>query len=62
MLIYLFVVYLTMLSVAQPMWRQKLGLLVNTELKRIWKEAVVTWIDSLSQIFLDGTEESDEKS
>jgi hypothetical protein len=35
MLIYLFVVYLTMISVAQPVWRQKLGLLVNPELKRI---------------------------
>jgi hypothetical protein len=44
-LIYLFVVYLTMLSVAQTLYRRMIGWVMNNELERIWKEAVVAWLD-----------------
>jgi hypothetical protein len=39
-IIYLFVVHLTTLSVAQNIWRKKKGL-KNNELERKWKETVV---------------------
>jgi hypothetical protein len=41
LLIYLFVVYLMTLSVAQTIQRRMVGRLMNTELERMWKEAVV---------------------
>jgi hypothetical protein len=37
----LFSVYLTTLSVAQTVQHQPTGRLVNNELERMWKEAVV---------------------
>jgi hypothetical protein len=40
--IYLFVVYLTTLSVSQIIQRQMIGCLMKDELEKIWQEAVTT--------------------
>jgi hypothetical protein len=46
--IYLFVVYLTTLPVAQTIYRRMVGRQVNNELKRTWKEVDVAYLKLLS--------------
>jgi hypothetical protein len=59
---YLFMVYLTRLSVAQIVQYRVMGWLVDNELGRMWKEAVVPWFKVLSQHFPLGAEEHHGKS
>jgi hypothetical protein len=56
------VVYLTMLSVPETIYCRMRGWLVNNELERIWKEAVMTWFKLLSQNILGVTEKTTKTS
>jgi hypothetical protein len=52
--IYLFIVYLTMLSVAQTFLASMIGLM-NNELERMWKEMVMAQFTALSKHLPGGT-------
>jgi hypothetical protein len=55
-------VYLTTLSVAQTIQRQTAGLLVNTQLEGMWKEAVAGIFEELSRHLSGGTMKHQEKT
>jgi hypothetical protein len=56
-LIYLFVAYLTTLSVFSDCTASNVRMVVNNELERIWKGVVAAYFKVLSQNLLGGTEE-----
>jgi hypothetical protein len=55
-ILFIFVVYLTTLSVAQTIFHRIIGWIMNSELERIRKEAVVAYFNLLSWYLPGGTE------
>jgi hypothetical protein len=53
-------VYLTTLSVVQPIWRRMTGPLMNDELKKMWNEASMAYFELLSQRTPGGYEKNHE--
>jgi hypothetical protein len=53
-------VYLTTFAVAQNQLRWMIGLLMNNELERVWKETVIAVFKVLFRHLPGGTEESRE--
>jgi hypothetical protein len=58
----MFMVYLTTMSVAQIILNKMLRLLVNNELERTWKEAIVVQFEAISRNFPVATEEDHNQS
>jgi hypothetical protein len=49
--IYLFTVYLTILSVTQIVYHRVVGLLMDDGLKRVWIKVAIAYLNVLLQIF-----------
>lgn len=59
--VYLFLVYLTALLVAQTVDRKIIRLFMNNILENMREEAVAAWLNTLSRNLPGGTEENNEK-